>query len=287
MLEKKFFIKIFVFFIIFFSLLIFSFKGPLERFYTHTRAQLSETNYIFPSTRHYLHYLTSYQMFKDNPILGKGVKSFRYLCDQKLFKPNYETLKKLSNTVYFNSLGIFYKTNDYYDETRNIKIFTLLLLSNDFYKHNSENLKKDIFLKELFLKKNNGIIEKYDISSDYFYFSEIQNGQFIKNKTLVAYYYEYKNGCNTHPHNFYMQFMSEIGLVGLFFLVFFYIFIIKSIILKLYNYLVKDQIEIDIVIYAFYLFTFFPALTSGNFFNNYLSLTIYLPFAFLLLYKKT
>ena len=40
--------------------------------------------YIF-SHDHHGHYLLSYRMFKDHPIIGTGVKGFRYLCRNKIY----------------------------------------------------------------------------------------------------------------------------------------------------------------------------------------------------------
>ena len=47
--------------------------------------------------------------------------------------------------------------------------------------------------------------------------------------------YYVDNGCSTHPHNFYVQLLAETGLVGCFFLFFFYFYIIKMFL----NYFLK------------------------------------------------
>ena len=48
-------------------------------------------------------------------------------------------------------------------------------------------------------------------------------------------WYEFKNGCNTHPHNFYIQFLSELGLLGFLCLITTYLFIM----IKIFNFFRK------------------------------------------------
>ena len=36
--------------------------------------------YLF-SVQHHSHYETAWNMFKDRPLIGHGIKSFRYTCD--------------------------------------------------------------------------------------------------------------------------------------------------------------------------------------------------------------
>ena len=52
----------------------------------------------------------------------------------------------------------------------------------------------------------------------------VKNFEKIKKNQKIFFKYEFKNGCNTHPHNFYLQFLSELGIIGLLFLVI-YIFL--------------------------------------------------------------
>ena len=41
----------------------------------------------------------------------------------------------------------------------------------------------------------------------------------IKNNKITKYVDEYVNGCNTHPHNIYLEHMSELGIFGVLFLI--------------------------------------------------------------------
>ena len=78
--------------------------------------------------------------------------------------------------------------------------------------------------------------------------------------------------CSTHPHNFYLQLLAETGLVGIFFLLLFYISIFIIFIRSLLHYfkLKKNYIP-QILITSSLLITFLPLATSGNFFNNWIS----------------
>ena len=58
--------------------------GKGEEQYAEYKKQLFNKFYIF-SHDHHGHYLLSYKIFKDYPILGVGPKGFRYLCRNKIY----------------------------------------------------------------------------------------------------------------------------------------------------------------------------------------------------------
>ena len=58
--------------------------GKGEEQYGEYKKQLLNKFYIF-SHDHHGHYLLSYKIFKDYPILGVGPKGFRYLCRNKIY----------------------------------------------------------------------------------------------------------------------------------------------------------------------------------------------------------
>lgn len=92
------------------------------------------------------------------------------------------------------------------------------------------------------------------------------------------------NGCSTHPHNYYLQLMAETGIFG--FMMIIYIFLTSVI------YLLKTLIQnnkYSFNIYLFYLIifvNFYPMIPTVNFFNNWISVLIYLPFPFLIYFKN-
>ena len=58
--------------------------GKGEEQYEEHKKKMFNKVYIF-SHDHHGHYLLSYRMFKDHPIIGTGVKGFRYLCRNKIY----------------------------------------------------------------------------------------------------------------------------------------------------------------------------------------------------------
>lgn len=92
--------------------------------------------------------------------------------------------------------------------------------------------------------------------------------------------------CNTHPHNFYIQLLSETGLVGfsfLFYLLIFFCFKSVKYLLTKYS-LKKSYIEytnFQLSLLSGVLMTIFPFTTNGNLFNNNLMILYFFPLGFL------
>ena len=100
-----------------------------------------------------------------------------------------------------------------------------------------------------------------------------------------------KNHCMTHPHNFYIQLLSETGIIGFLFLfsALIYVFYVslkqfKSIIFKQKRPLTDYQV----CLLAGLLISLWPLSPNGNFFNNWLMIVYSLPVGFYLqsIYSK-
>lgn len=77
-------------------------------------------------------------------------------------------------------------------------------------------------------------------------------------------YSEY-NGCSTHPHQLYLEFLSEIGLVGFLLFVSFFVYIL----FRAKKYLLKNQ-NGAVLCSALYVFALnIPLLPSGSFFTSF------------------
>ena len=84
--------------------------------------------------------------------------------------------------------------------------------------------------------------------------------------------------CASHPHNYYLQFISEIGLIGIIFIFSVYFYIIIKSLINFYNLIMNKKYEIlEIVVLGYYFAQFWPITQTGNFFNNYNSIIFFLP----------
>ena len=119
---------------------------------------------------------------------------------------------------------------------------------------------------------------------------------FLDNKVLGVGVKNFRNFCNdekyrisevscsTHPHNTYIQILSETGIVGFLFLltilIYFCKYILKHFILKFKGKYYFNDFEICILSgIAIYLW---PIVPTGNIFNNWLNIAMILNFPFLI-----
>ena len=70
--------------------------------------------------------------------------------------------------------------------------------------------------------------------------------------------------CNTHPHNFIIELLVDLGIIGLIFWLFFIFLIIKEI-----NKKKLDKIRLDIFYGINFLVIFWPLLTHGSMFSSW------------------
>jgi len=255
-----------IFYITFIVIIFFSFLHIIKpsstyRLMTHTINQISEKrNFSLFSYRHELHYQTAYNIFKENIFFGGGLKSFRFLCDKDQYVP---LNKMLSDNILKSPIDGFLYIK------KNPLNYSLIVS------------KKTLISDNQILTFNNLDLFNYIIGADKqllkFY---KKNGDFVyKNEAIVS-AYDYLNGCNTHPHNIFMQFLSELGIFGIIFYFSVLFFLMKKILLiviKKINYKnLLDHEYLNIFILSGLFLSLFPLFPSGNFFNNWLSVIFYL-----------
>ena len=256
-----------------------------DRYINQTKEQIlnladkpgKKSNLILPN--YMPMFKTSFQMFKEKKLLGMGPKSYRYLCDDKRFVNYFPEIQFTDNTVIkiqksWKKPGYIFVEKFYVTEDDVIKkgdkIFS--------YKYANE---KKIYL---YYSEKEGEIKKFHKKDKNRYqVNDVVFDIIPKNSSNNSYFY--RNGCNTHPHNFYIQILAEIGSIGFIFIfgLFLYLFYLltKNLIFKYSNRknLFSDS-EICILIGFFV--TLWPLTTNGNFFNNWINLISFYPLGFFL-----
>ena len=94
-----------------------------------------------------------------------------------------------------------------------------------------------------------------------------------------------KYTCNTHPHNTYLQIMSEAGSLGLLYLIIAISYVGKNLIFHLINIYFDKKIifnDYQICLLICFLLTLWPLQPSMNIFNNWINIIYYLPLGFYL-----
>ena len=83
--------------------------------------------------------------------------------------------------------------------------------------------------------------------------------------------------CNTHPHQIYIEFLSEHGLVGSIIL----IFLLLSLIFKNFKIITKSQNPIQIGCFCYLMINFIPIIPGGSFFSDFASVFFFVNLSFL------
>ena len=212
---------------------------------------------------------TSLKMFNDNKLFGQGPKSYRYSCGKEKFITYFPTSIKLNNTIINlpntwkvqNNIDIvefFFKEGDIIE--KGDRILSFKYVGNDDLK--------------VFFSTKEGRIDKILIKDPYVVGEVVMEitPQYSPKFLLLQ-----KNACNTHPHNFYIQLLAEVGLVGFVFIFGLFIYLLYLLVIKR-----KSFSYSEICMLAGFFITLWPLTTNGNFFNNWINLISFYPLGFLL-----
>ncbi len=97
---------------------------------------------------------------------------------------------------------------------------------------------------------------------------------------------EYKVGpdsCSTHPHNTYIQLLSETGLFSFVFIISIFFYFLYLVIKELFFKKKSFVNNLQVCMVCCILINLWPFSPSGNFFNNWLNIIYFLPVGFYIL----
>lgn len=188
----------------------------------------------------------------------------------------------ITHRLYFDTISQVNQTKSVfsYRHTLHFKTAFEMFLDNKILGHGLKSFRykcSDQVYEDSIQKKQNMDIQKLKLKAG---------------NLNINYITEFKNGCNTHPHNIYLEYLAELGLIGAIFII--TIFFYSSFKLIIYSYRnlilmeVNNVILSKILILSGIFLQLFPLLTSGSYFNNWMMIIFHLSFGFYLsLLKKT
>lgn len=176
----------------------------------------------------------------------------------------------LSLQVSYNRINI--KILSFVDETKNIIIFSPKIFGLN---ENNEEF-REINLKSPYLLHFNTAIQIWKKNKIF--------GHGLKSFPLNC-SYKKNQTCNTHPHNYFLEILLDVGLIGVIIIYSFILLGIKDFL----KYYISFQNKYKTILLPFFFiifFEFFPLRSSGSFFTTTNSVTIFLMLPFFLNYKK-
>ena len=101
-------------------------------------------------------------------------------------------------------------------------------------------------------------------------------------------FYYKKDSCSTHSHNFYIQLLAELGIIGFFFISSFFGYLLYYGIKQLYFLLTAKKNKLisseDFLFFILIFVFWWPLITHMSFYNNWNNVLMMLPLGYLLRY---
>jgi O-antigen ligase len=236
----------------------------------HYQQTISQVNFKFDNKNFFSNFLyytetyeTAFSGFLDKKIIGQGPRSFRLFCSKTKFIHEKELKYSLS-------------MEDLLDLKR-------INIDNVFVEKNNSIKKGDILFTYRVNNKSINYIAQEDMADFSTNINKNLIGKTIDTNKYNIYYKQYRNGCTTHPHNFYLQLLSETGIIGFsfIFLIFSY-FVYLMIKCFYFTVFVKRKVmsNLQISLALGFVTTLLPIIPNGNFFNNWLNMIMIFPVGF-------
>jgi O-antigen ligase len=246
--------------------------------------------------------------FRDETVIGSYLNGFIFIIIGYFFS-SFEKMSTQKKFMIFLFLLISFVSMVLTGERSNtIKLFIGLLIF--FYLNDKIKLKNKVYFflsvilfflislnlfSEIKHRYNNDLIKRlknYDNNKEYIYFSLYKSGLNVF-KEYPLFGVGNKNYreeactneiylCNTHPHQIYIEFLSEHGIIGSLIL----ISILFFLIFKNYNSTCLKKNYIQLGCFTYILIQFIPIIPSGAFFSDFNSTFFWINFSLLFAVNK-
>ena len=216
---------------------------------------------IFPRIYH-MYFETAIKIFKDNIFIGSGPRTYPLKSKEEKYFTTSDHEGWIIFVEQYNKKIMDELLTIHQDQINNISEF-------EMYK----DLKKDKDLMKN--KKYRDWLKGHGVGHIDFE-ERIKDKEWLKGWILNKDQRGFTNitGVNNHPHNTYLQLLSETGLLGFLFIMIIWLVCVFKVFSKIDLY--YKCILIGVII------NLFPFIFTGNFFNNWLSILYFYPLGFLL-----
>ena len=227
-----------------------------------TLVVLHRDSTVLPRVYH-MYFETVVKIFKDNILFGSGPRTYPLKSGEKKYfttsdHEGWTIFVKLHNkkkidellAIHQNQIKKIFKTKKYQDLKKNINLINDKEYINWLRGHGIAHIDFNERVKDKEWLKGWGYLDE-----DLVGFTNI-------------------SGVNNHPHNTYLQLLSETGLLGALFIIILWFFCIFMLFSELDFY--------DKCLLLGLIINLFPFVFTGNFFNNWLSILYFYPLGFLL-----